>query len=348
MAHLLTDIQNQKGDLILKGVPAWHGLGTVFEDGKVISIEDALKFGGLDFTVEKLPLWYQMPNCEQQSFDDSYFTYRTDICKVLGKAVGRTYGIVQPKQILSVMDSVLEQGYSIESVGALDFGRMIFATCKLNDLEVSKDDLVNQYMVFSTTYDGSASTKAYFTNVRIVCNNTLQASLSNASNMISIRNTQTASERLQETSTILVQAQHSAENSLEAYRKMNAVKITKDDLVNYVANCLLDAKDLKLAKSKDKKGISTRKLNIIDSVLDFSLNGIGQREIYGSAWGAYNAVTGYFSNVKNHQSQGTRFNSLLFGDDNKKMSLAFGQALEFETVQKIDLDWLRDTAISEN
>ncbi len=29
MAHLVTNQNNAKGDLVLKGVPAWHGLGTV-------------------------------------------------------------------------------------------------------------------------------------------------------------------------------------------------------------------------------------------------------------------------------------------------------------------------------
>jgi phage/plasmid-like protein (TIGR03299 family) len=354
MAHLVTDVQNSKGDLVLKGIPAWHGLGTVFEEGKVITIQDALKYGGLDFEVAKAPLQYHIPNCEEPIIiEDSFFTYRTDINKVLGKAVGGSYGIVQPKEILKVMDSVLEHGYSIESVGALDHGRLIFATSKLDTLNIKNgskdsDDLVNQYLIFSTTYDGSASTKAYFSNVRVVCNNTLQFSLKEANNMISIRNTHTATERLQEASVILRNAALAGEKSVSAYTKMKQSKVTRDDLVNYVANCLLDSKDLALAKKKDKKGISTRKLNIINSVMDFSINGIGQKEIYGSAWGAYNAVTGYFSNIKSHQKQETRFSSLLHGDDAKTMQKAFSMAEDFETVQTIDLDWLNSTAIHSN
>jgi len=348
MAHLVTDLQNDKGDLILKGCPAWHGLGTVFEDGKVITTADALKYGGLDFEVKKEPLIYRMPECEDKTFDDSYFTYRTDLGIVLGKQVGKTYGILQNKDILSVMDSVLEHGYCIESAGALDSGRLVFITAKLQNLEVSKNDLINQFLVLSTTHDGSASAKAYLTNVRIVCNNTLQASLKDATNTISIRHTATSKDRMQEASEILRASQLSGEVSVNSYKAMQAVKISKQDLVSYVANCLLDSKDLALAKRKDKKGVSTRKLNIIDSVMDFSLNGVGQKEIYGTAWGAYNAITGYFSNVKNHMNQQTRFNSLLFGDDNRKMQNAFNVASDFNDVQTVDLDWLYSTAVSEN
>lgn len=348
MAHLVSNIQNEKGDLVLKGVPAWHGLGTVFEDGEVISTADALKYGGLDFEVKKAPLIYKMDGCEEKTFDDSFFTYREDLGIVLGKAVGGSYGILQNKEILSVMDSVLEHGYCIESAGALDKGRLVFITARLKNLEVSKNDLVNQYLVLSTTHDGSQSAKAYLTNVRVVCNNTLQSSLKNATNTISIRHTVTAKDRMQEASEILRASQLSGEVSVKSYREMQKVKITREDLVSYVSNCLLDSKDLALAKKKDKKGISTRKLNIINSVLDFAVNGIGQREIYGTSWGGYNAITGYFSNVKNHMNQQTRFMSLLGGDDNRKMQKAFDTALDFNTVQTVDLDWLNETAIHAN
>ena len=45
-----------------------------------------------------------------------------------------------------------------------------------------------------------------------------------------------------------------------------------------------------------------------------------QLEIIGSAWGVYNAVTGYYSNVDN--SEGIkRMDSLLYGDKSRKIEL---------------------------
>ena len=72
--------------------------------------------------------------------------------------------------------------------------------------------------------------------------------------------------------------------------------------------------------------ISTRKANVIRGMYEYYKNGIGQREIEGTAWGAYNAVTGYFSNVANMEGL-KRFDSLLFGSANTKMSNAFTEAL---------------------
>ena len=54
---------------------------------------------------------------------------------------------------------------------------------------------------------------------------------------------------------------------------------------------------------------------------NYYFSGAGQREILGTAWGVYGAVTGYYANVDN--SEGTkRMDSLLYGDKSRKIELA--------------------------
>lgn len=335
MAHLVTNLLNEKGDLVLNGSSAWHGLGTVITEN--LSLSDALKYSGLDFQVAKKELTYNIEGCSPIQFDDAFFTYRTDLNIILGKHVGKTYEPMQNIEALNVVEEFLEKGYSIESAGALDNGRLTFVTMRLNSFDVTANDSINQYIVISNSHDGSSAIKAYLTNVRVVCANTLNFSLKDASNIISIRHTSTSVQRLQEATKILVEANKLVESSAVEYRSMAKNAISKKDLVNYVSNLFLDEKDLKRANSKDDK-ISTRKVNIIDSVLSYALDGIGQKDIYGSAWGAYNAVTGYFSNVKTYSNDNTKFREHLGGQDTKLMNRALELAMDFDKVKTIDIE----------
>lgn len=56
------------------------------------------------------------------------------------------------------------------------------------------------------------------------------------------------------------------------------------------------------------------------------MDGIGQKEIAGTAWGAYNAVTGFYSNVANLSGE-KRMDSLLYGSANRVMNKALNLAL---------------------
>jgi hypothetical protein len=68
-------------------------------------------------------------------------------------------------------------------------------------------------------------------------------------------------------------------------------------------------------------GVSTKKVNVISSMYDYYHAGIGQKEILGTGWGLYNAVSGYYSNVDNATGI-KRMDSLLFGDKAKKIQKA--------------------------
>ena len=66
--------------------------------------------------------------------------------------------------------------------------------------------------------------------------------------------------------------------------------------------------------------VSMKKVNTLSEMNNYYFAGVGQREIIGSAWGVYNAVTGYYSNVDN--SEGIkRMDSLLYGDKSRKIEL---------------------------
>ena len=61
-----------------------------------------------------------------------------------------------------------------------------------------------------------------------------------------------------------------------------------------------------------------KKANTLHEMTNYYFNGIGQKEIVGTAWGVYNAVTGFYSNVDNNEGI-KRMDTLLFGDRANKI-----------------------------
>ena len=75
-----------------------------------------------------------------------------------------------------------------------------------------------------------------------------------------------------------------------------------------------------------KLSISIRKINKIVSMYEYYHTGAGQNQIMGTAWGAYNAVTGYYSNVDNTEGR-RRMDTLLYGSANRSMGAALKEAM---------------------
>ena len=110
---------------------AWHGLGQIIEDYP--TSQEALKFAGLDFTVEKRRLFTYdnenqngspetdiiIPEIEVPNF---YATVRKDNETVLG-VVGKDYEVVQNVDAFSFFDSIVGgDGIQYETAGALGKG----------------------------------------------------------------------------------------------------------------------------------------------------------------------------------------------------------------------------------
>jgi len=115
---------------------AWHGLGKIVESYPTSA--EALKFAGLDYSVEKRPL-FTVDSRNLATFQESdagadgflpdilvpnfYSTVRTDTEEVLG-VVGKDYKVVQNIEAFSFFDSIVGGGEGIlyETAGALGKG----------------------------------------------------------------------------------------------------------------------------------------------------------------------------------------------------------------------------------
>jgi len=341
MAHL---IDSSKGfnAFVSFAAPAWHGLGTVLNNP--LSTEDALTQGGLNYNVIKLPNVHMIPNgnsFEELISEDSFFTLRTDVNKVLGSRLGKDYTVMQNIEALNIVDEILQSGTAtIETAGAIDEGKKVFICLKVNkDIIVGSSDTVKQYVLIANSHDGSLAITAMPTNVRVVCNNTLSAALGQKSkDKIKIRHTVNADYRLSEAMKVIKLLSDNTSANEDNYNIMANTVISKEQMFNYFGNVFCTPEEIKELQKGNKDVIKTRKANILNDVLNFSNRGQGQAlAMKGNdftMWSAYNAVTGYVTRKK-YSSASDRANSMLFGSAAETIETAGALALNPAKIQPL-------------
>ncbi|WPO84163.1 DUF932 domain-containing protein [Chryseobacterium sp. JJR-5R] len=305
---------------------AWHNLGQIVQEYP--TSEDAIKFAGLDYEVEKSPLFTKgagiIENTNGIEMIDSeldvpnYFAnIRTDNNTVLG-VVGRDYHIVQNREAFSFFDAIVggNNGILYETAGALGNGERIFITAKLPDyIRVGNgDDITEKYIFLTTSHDGSGSITAAFTPVRIVCQNTLNASLKNMSNVVRIRHTAGAKQRLDDAYKVMGLA-NKLSNELEStFNHWAKIKVGDDEMKRLIQLALCHNKEtLHHLQKGNIDDLSTVFKNTVDDAFAYAMISESQQmeTTKGTLFGAYNAVTGYFQNVRNYKDNEAKLQSIV-------------------------------------
>jgi len=295
----------------------WHSLGTLIEEYPTSA--EALKFADLDFQVAKAPNLHTLPSGLSITSEQSFFTYRTDNEAILGDKLGKDYQIVQNIDAFSFFDSIVGNNQDIryETAGALGKGERIFITAKLPDyIRVGKDDLIEQYVFLTTSHDGYGSITAAFTPVRVVCQNTLNAAMKNHSNCIKIRHTASAMENLRQAHRLMGITNQLATEMEGLYNHWAKIRINDQQVKKLIAMAMAPSKDVLNSLMEEKfHYLSTHYLNIVENVFEYALSAPFQQQptTMGTLFGAYNAVTGYFQNVRKFPDEEHKLKSIMYG-----------------------------------
>jgi phage/plasmid-like protein (TIGR03299 family) len=333
MAHKLNfNKGNQTYSFASNSEKAWHGLGQVVD--QAMTAEEAIKLANLDYQVEKAPLYagieVPQPDGGQEvpkiysPYEDRVATYRTDTNEVLGLVGGR-YEIVQNKEAFGFFDAIINEGEAIfETAGALGKGERIFVTAKLpNDLLVN-GEAMEKYIILTNSHDGSSSIIAGFTTVRIVCNNTLQAALSDLSNKVTIPHITGAKQKLSEAYRVMGIASKYMTEVNDVFEAMSR-KTISDEQMNEFITKIFTPKVVKTKNEEELEKLSTRTKNIIDGTYAFAMTHPTQTTVAtkNTLFGAYNAVSGYYNYIKEFPTPEARFKSVQFGQGANRITEAF-------------------------
>lgn len=173
MAHQLEQIA-------YVGDTPWHGLGNQLTQNQPIEVW--AKQAGMDWRIESSDVSYMAKNERGQSiimpYEEQRVLYRSDTHAPLS-VVSQRYQEVQPKEILEFYRDLTEQsGFELETAGVLKGGKKFWALARTGQSTALKGkDVSNGYILLATACDGTLATTAQFTNIRVVCNNTLAIAL---------------------------------------------------------------------------------------------------------------------------------------------------------------------------
>jgi phage/plasmid-like protein (TIGR03299 family) len=175
-------MSHEINSLAYVGAKPWHGLGNLLPPGA--SLENWTKAAGMDWQIRSAGLQYEARQDEHasvQTYPGQSVLYRSDNLQALS-VVGSNYKIVQPAQVLEFFSELVKtRGYELETAGCLKEGRRFWALAKMGDIAMLPgDDAVEGRLLVCSSCDSTLATTIIPTSIRVVCQNTLHASLHGA------------------------------------------------------------------------------------------------------------------------------------------------------------------------
>lgn len=323
MAHLL-DMTGGRANMAYVGETPWHGLGSELSRGA--DLDQWRVEAGLNWSVGRAQVQFKPEGKQVFVRGDSEILYRDDTFAQLGIVTDR-YKVVQPGEVLEFFrDIVGVGGMELETAGSLDGGKKVWAMARTGDsFAIKGQDRVEGYVLLSTSFDGSMATRAQFTSVRVVCNNTLQLATADTKGAVRIPHSTDFDATGVKIEMGLV---HGAFTAFEEHANALADRrLTNDEAMKLLASIMVPSTDKDAEFSAQT--VSTKRFNQVLSVFDLYQHagkGAGMRSAAGTAWGLVNAVTEY---VDHHAARNVnnRFRSAQFGAGASMKADAFNRAL---------------------
>jgi phage/plasmid-like protein (TIGR03299 family) len=312
-------------EMAYAGARPWHGLGVQVPG--LMKTEEALTAARLDWSVEKVPA---LSSFDMTPIPGAHAVLRTDTHRPLG-VVGDRYTVIPNKDAFAFFDGVLGEGQGqIETAAALGHGERVFMMARLPEtVEVVKGDAMESFLLVSTSHDGSSNTEVLFTNVRVVCQNTLTAALRGAKNVHKVRHTTNWKDRMAEAQKTLVEARSYWGEIRAAAQHLAATSVTRVEVGAFLEAMFPKKEDAKRTGANDNA--RARVAELMETGRGTNIPGVK-----GTAWGLLNAYTEWLqydrtvkglSDGSDAQRDAKRWENIAFGPFQNDMQKAMDTLL---------------------
>lgn len=311
-------------------VPAWHGLGTVFQEE--VTPDRMLELAHLNnWNVRQVPLDTMLPpqvngNKLSKSVivrNNPFWTPDSDLQKydALG-VVGSDYSIMQNEE-LAAFGTLL--GATPETAGSLNGGKTVFVSYRLDSNlvidEQGANDVINMYFLLYTSHDGSTKFVAAVTPVRVVCQNTLTIAKRGMKPVFEVSHSKNMDANVREAKKALDLQVKYTTKFVETANVFHETPMDDNEF---------DAIIQAAYPKKDDAGKATiTRWNDKRDTLFGLWNGKTQENIAGTAWAAFNALTEdqqwnrkvYAGNEEKKLAAGAGFNAIANTERNRLFSV---------------------------
>jgi phage/plasmid-like protein (TIGR03299 family) len=322
--------------------PAWHKLGTVL-DG-TLPAREAFSIANADWDVLSTPIF----DPAGQPISGYQAITRGDNGKVLSVQKD-SYTIVQNEQLIKLAEALHEDA-SMDAVVVLNEGRKVAFTARIKnaEAEVIKGDEICQYLIGCTSHDGSISFQTIFSPIRVVCQNTLSATLNHADRQdatgkrkrMSIRHTTNCNALIERLPEIIDFKRQQFTATIEELQAMASKPCSSTQFQLYCSQVFADQLAGTINDKRGDKSTARPKtlqdLPAWDSIAaKFHGEGVGFdiKGVEGTMWGAYNAITEHLTHDAGRATSDTvettrkRLESLYWGTGAATLAKAHALAL---------------------
>ncbi len=332
----------------------WHGKGEILEDHPTSA--EAIKAAGLDWPVELRPVYWGKPAGDviqpveipskravvrvrmpdQALCDESMIGVpEEDLLSV----VSDSYQPLQNTEAFEFFDPLVKSGDLVyETAGSLFEGKKIWVLARYlkKQIKIMGSDEVRPYLLLLNGHDGATGISIQPTGVRVVCNNTLMASLATGQT-INFRHVGDVTGEIERAKHVLETMRLTFDELSDLYSHMAEVHLGEDEIDGLIRDvcCPGDWRN-ETSGQPDESEIekqgeimpskATRLTAMEAKVRSLLRNGQGAcADTYGTLWGVYNALVEFADYYLGARSK-DRAGYQLFGEGGRFKQLALARA----------------------
>ena len=265
------------------GERAWHGMGVITEG--TLPAREAFETADALFTVEKRELQFPTystvgdndANCWSNTPAGVFGVVRTDTQALLG-VVSQQYEIVQNDSLLRMAEFIREE-VDMDCVIVLSDGAKVCFTATLRGAatDIVPGDTVKRRIVGYLGHDGKTGCGAKFTNIRVVCQNTLTAALSRSGAHSSITHKNGANNNFDALINSIDVARQDFVTECELMREFSRISVSSSQFNDFVDE-VYNIDEGQVFRKRDK-------------IIAAMNRGYGVEYNPGTLWTAVNAIT---------------------------------------------------------
>jgi phage/plasmid-like protein (TIGR03299 family) len=297
MAHnIALNATTGKHMMFTAGKLPWHELGQNVSEAQ--TWKAAMQLAGLDWEAHAIEI-----STPYGAISTHRAIVRSDQPALTLGIVGNDYQPIQNRQAFEWTEALLETGALYESAGALGNGERVWVLARVPQADFAiGDDQHMGYLLFETSHNGTKAATAKMTDVRVVCQNTLNMALSGGGTSLRIRHTKSADDRFQSALKMITETQQTSATLSQKLQKLARRNVSRVS-IDAIFDRLYPAPDVK-ADAKRDNGAHTRRENLLTSILEnFERNdGNAFPEQRGTAYAMLNAITDYTDHSRINRS----------------------------------------------
>jgi phage/plasmid-like protein (TIGR03299 family) len=323
MAHEFTS------GIMMNSNPAWHGLGKVI-DG-TLPARQAFNEANALFNVEKAPLYCKTETGEYSQIASRVAVKRSDTGMILG-TVSPNYEIIQ-NETLCQMAEMLRDDIIMDTVVVLKRGAKVCFTGRIvgTDTDVIPGDTIHRNLVGYLGHDGYTSFGGIFTNIRVVCANTLgfaQQDGKRSGKQFSIAHNKIQVAQIDEVLRNIDIARQTFKQAVTDYQRMAETKMEFEAYKQWLTH-LYEMPPVKQEDATLRPGCITDSPIKWKKLCNAWVAGYGSNldGVANTVWAAFNSVTEVETSLRESSKIATRLQSATWGPASRIVDKAYQSAM---------------------